>query len=433
MQKYIDKMKNSNRTIFIIIFSTLFLIALFRPTSTEESGNVEFLMDLFIILLSTKIFGIFSKKVQMPAVVGALLAGLIFGPACLNKIHETEFLNSLSELGVIIIMFTAGLEVEISDLKKCGKSSFIIATLGVIVPLVGGFLLTSFFNNEGSIFDLTKNQLLQNVFLGVILTATSVSITVEVLKELGKLTTKVGNTIIAAALIDDILGIIALTVITSLADPTVNILLVMAKIAGFFVVVTITGIVANKLFTAWMDDSEKGLRRHVILSLCLCLVLSYVAEECFGVADITGAFIAGIILSDVSKEKFISKRFDTLSYILLTPVFFASIGLKVVLTSINLEVLIFTFLLLIVAFGSKIVGCFIAARLNKFNKKESLQIGIGMMARGEVALIIANKGSALGLMNEAYFTPLIIMVVCAAVFTPIMLKVAFNSKNKASN
>ena len=430
MQKILDKYKKSNKAISITLIIALFLIALFRESGSEQGSSIEFLMDLFIILLSTKVFGIFSKKVQMPAVVGALLAGLIFGPACLNKIHETDFLSKISELGVIVIMFTAGLEVEIKELKKCGKASFIIALLGVITPLVGGFLLTSIINNSGSIFNLSSSQLLENIFMGVILTATSVSITVEVLKELGKINTKVGNTIIAAALIDDILGIIALTLVTSLADPTVNVLLVLGKIIAFFIFVGIVGIIANKLFMSWMEKSEKGLRRHIILSFCLCLALSYIAEEWFGVADITGAFIAGVILSNVSKEIYLNKRFEILSYMLLTPVFFASIGLKVQLTSITPAMLIFTAGLLFVAFASKIVGCYLAGRMNKFNKKDSLRIGIGMMARGEVALIIANKGSALGLMNETYFTPLIIMVIVAAVSTPILLKLVFKSKKE---
>ena len=189
--------------------------------------SYSFLMTVAIILLSTKLLGLLTKRIAMPQVVGALLAGLILGPACLGVIHETTFLDQIAEIGVIVLMFTAGLETDIGELKRSGKASFLIALIGVIVPLAGGFVIASIFNTQSDAF-------LQNVFIGVILTATSVSITVETLKEMGKLSTRSGNAILGAALIDDILGIIALTLITSFADPSVKIGIVLIKIAAFF-------------------------------------------------------------------------------------------------------------------------------------------------------------------------------------------------------
>ena len=183
-----------------------------------------FLFDIALILISTKLLGLITKRFRMPQVVGALLAGLVLGPAVFNILKETSFISQMSELGVIVLMFTAGLETDIKDLKKSGKASMIIACLGVIVPIILGFGLMAFFNNSGNFTLISQKELLQNIFIGVILTATSVSITVETLKEIGKLNTKAGNAILGAAIIDDILGIIALTVITSMADPTVNIL-----------------------------------------------------------------------------------------------------------------------------------------------------------------------------------------------------------------
>ena len=189
--------------------------------------SYSFLMTVAIILLSTKLLGLLTKRIAMPQVVGALLAGLILGPACLGVIHETTFLDQIAEIGVIVLMFTAGLETDIGELKRSGKASFLIALIGVIVPLAGGFVIASIFNTQ-------SDAVLQNVFIGVILTATSVSITVETLKEMGKLSTRSGNAILGAALIDDILGILALTLITSLADPSVKIGIVLIKIAAFF-------------------------------------------------------------------------------------------------------------------------------------------------------------------------------------------------------
>ena len=175
--------------------------------------SYHYLVDIALILVSTKVLGILTKRLQMPQVVGALLAGLIMGPACLNIIHSTEFLSQVSELGVIVMMFTAGLGTSLDDLKQTGKTGFMVALCGVLIPLLGGAVLAAFFNDSGS-----ANALMQNIFIGVVLTATSVSITVETLKEMGKLSTVVGNTILAAALIDDVLGLICLLYTSDAAD-----------------------------------------------------------------------------------------------------------------------------------------------------------------------------------------------------------------------
>ena len=173
--------------------------------------SYHYLIDIALILLTTKVFGMITKRLQMPQVVGALIAGLVMGPAMLNIIHSTEFLSQVSELGVIVMMFTAGLGTSLNDLKQTGKAGFLVALCGVIVPLIGGTILSLFFNTSTD-----PNAFMQNVFIGVVLTATSVSITAEALKEMGKLNTVVGNTILAAALIDDVLGLIALTIVTSI-------------------------------------------------------------------------------------------------------------------------------------------------------------------------------------------------------------------------
>jgi Kef-type K+ transport system membrane component KefB len=322
-------------------------------------------------------------------------------------------------------MFAAGLETDINELKKTGKASFLIALLGVLVPLLGGLGIAAIFNKGDD--SLTSSVLLQNIFIGVIMTATSVSITVETLKELGKLTTPAGNAILGAAIIDDVLGIVALTIVTSSADPDVNIASVLLKIVAFFVLAVIVGIIFNKLFTKWSGAAEKDLRRHVIISFVFCLILAYVAEEFFGVADITGAFVAGLAISSTPRSEYITHRFDTLSYMLLAPVFFASIGLKVSIPEMTGELILFTVLLCIVAVITKVIGCGIGAKICKFSNKEAVQIGTGMISRGEVALIVANKGAAVGLMSSTYFGPIVIMVVITTVITPIMLKLVFKN------
>lgn len=388
--------------------------------------SYEFLFDLALILISTKLFGLITKKVRMPQVVGALVAGVILGPAVLNVLSETEFIQKLAELGVIVLMFTAGLETDINQLKKTGKASFIIAVLGVIIPLVGGFFIASIFNKGNDV-----NTILQNVFIGIILTATSVSITVETLKEMGKLNTRAGNAILGAAIIDDILGIIALTITTSLADPSINVIMVLAKIVMFFIFAGFAGYLFHWAFIKLDERYQRDLRRFVILAFVFCLLLSFCAEEFFGVADITGAFIAGLVISDSNRSKYLNSRFETLSYMLLSPIFFASIGIKVQLTAMTKTIFIFAILLLLVAILSKVFGCALGAKLCRYSNREAIQIGTGMISRGEVALIVANKGIAMGLMLPEFLAPVVIVVVVTTIVTPILLKVVFNNKSKS--
>lgn len=385
--------------------------------------NYSYLISIALILLSTKVLGLFSKVVRLPQVVGALLAGIILGPACLGIVHSTEMLSNLSEIGVIVLMFAAGLETDIDELKRSGKASFLIALIGVLVPLAGGAAVAYFFNDSTD-----SNVMLQNIFIGIILTATSVSITVETLKEMGKLSTRAGNAILGAAIIDDILGIIALTVVISMADESVNIGIVLLKILGFFVFTFVAAVGYHYAFKKWTDNSAVKLRRYVVISFVFCLVLAYCAEVFFGVADITGAFFAGLALSGTKKSEYISKRFDTLSYLLLSPIFFAGIGLKVELPTMNGEIILFTVLLCVVAALTKVIGCGLGAKICKYTSKESLQIGVGMISRGEVALIVANKGEAVGLMSDKFFAPVIIMVVFTTVVTPVLLKLVFKDK-----
>lgn len=383
--------------------------------------SYRYLLDVALILLSTKVFGLLTRRIEMPQVVGALVAGLLLGPACFNIVQESEFLDHIAEIGVIVLMFSAGLETDISELKKSGRNSFVIAVIGVLVPLIAGYVLASFFNTEPEAF-------LQNMFIGVILTATSVSISVETLKEMGKLSTPSGNAILGAALIDDILGIVALTIITGMADTSVQLTEVMLKIVAFFVLAIVVGVFARKGIEKLFDRYQKVHRRFSILSFAFCLLFAYVAEAFFGVADITGAFIAGLIISGTSRCNYVQMRIETLSYLLISPVFFASIGLKVVLLEMSTSIMIFSVLLLVLAILTKIVGCGLGAKLCRYENIQSLRIGIGMVSRGEVALIVASKGIKVGLMNEAFFGPIIIMVVLTTVITPILLKIVFKDR-----
>ena len=395
--------------------------------------SYDYILDIALILISTKLFGLISRKFQMPQVVGALFAGLILGPACLNIVQETEFLTQLAEIGVILLMFFAGLETDITELKKSGKASLIIAVLGILVPLLGGFLVSLYFNREGLMsFADNSNVFLQNIFIGTILTATSVSITVETLKEMGKLNSKVGNTILGAAIIDDILGIIALTIVISCADPNVHIGEVLMKIVLFFIFAVIASVIFYKIFKYWLDRDSKHKRRYVIAVFAFCLFLAYISETYFGVADITGAFIAGLTVSSINKKYYIEDKLDTVSYAFLSPIFFASIGLKVVLPKMSMVVILFALCLTVVAVISKIIGCGLGCKIFKYTNRESLQVGIGMVSRGEVALIVANKGFNANLINSTVLAPVLIVVIATTILSPILLKMSYTYKSKSS-
>lgn len=381
--------------------------------------SYRYLLDIALILLSTKVLGLITRKFNLPQVVGALMAGVILGPAVLNILNETDFITMVAELGVIILMFTAGLESDISQLKNTGKTSLVIALFGVIVPLIGGTAVAYIFN-DGSL--TTVNEVIQNVFIGAILTATSVSITVEALKEMGKVSENTSNVILCAAIIDDILGILVLTVITSLADSSVNVGIVIVKIIGFFAFAFIVGYAIYIFFHKWVERHDYDKRRFVIGAFVICLLMSFAAEEFFGVADITGAFIAGLVLSRNKETSYISNRFDTLSYMLLSPIFFASIGMNIEIPEMSVAILIMTVVLLLVAMLTKVIGCGIGAKICGYKNNDVVKIGVGMMVRGEVALVIANKGIKLGIMNTYFLTPVIVMVIVTAIITPIALK-----------
>lgn len=385
--------------------------------------SYDYLLTLCLILVSTKLLSLLTGKFQLPQVVGALLAGLLLGPACFGVLQPSDFLSMLAELGVIVIMFSAGMGTSIKDLKESGKAGFVVALVGVVVPLGLGALLMYCFEPSTSV--------LTHVFMGAVLTATSVSITVETLKEIGKLNTKVGNTILAAALIDDILGLLCLTVITSLSGAKVSIVVVLIKILLFFIFVAAMGVAAAKVFDWYARRvNERDLHRFPVLAFALCLFMAWAAESVFGVADIIGAFAAGVVIASTSKGSYIASKFNPLSYLFLTPIFFANIGLKVTLPALTPRLILFTLLLVLVSVVSKLIGCGLGARACGFTNRQSVQIGMGMVCRGEVALIVANKGMALNMLQPEYFGSLIIMVIFCAMVTPVLLKIVFKGEKK---
>ena len=378
--------------------------------------------NLAIIILSAKFFGLVARKFKAPQVVGEIIAGLIIGPCLLNLVHISDTISIFAEIGVVLLMFSTGLGTNLKELIKAGPIATLIAAVGVAVPLVGGTLLYGAFYGFAAV---GSPEFYRALFIGTIMTATSVSITVATLQELGHLKSFLGTTIVSAAVIDDVMGIVVLTCVlgassgtgTGLGKVLVNTLLFFATAVG-------VGLVVHYAMK-WLDRRNPHTQRITIVSLAFCFGMAYVAEAYFGIADITGAYIAGIVLCTMNDASYVERRVDISNYIIFAPIFFASIGLKTDISGLTPEILLFCVCFVIVALITKIIGCGLAAKICRFNWGDSLKVGVGMMTRGEVALIVAQKGLAIGVVDPVYFTAVILLIVVSSVATPLALKAMF--------
>ena len=380
--------------------------------------------DLAIIMVAAKIMGLAVRKLNVPQVVGEILAGLIIGPSVLGFVQQSDFLSQMAEIGVILLMFSAGLGTNLRDMAKTGLTAFLVACMGVFVPLLCGTLLYMAFYGFDSI---GSAEFYKALFIGTILTATSVSITVKALAEMGKLKTKLGTLIVSAAIIDDVIGIIVLTMVVGMSTGkggSGQIIAVAVRSALFFVFSGGIGFVIYKIFKR-LDAKYKHTQRIPILGLALCMFMAYAAERYFGVADITGAFVAGIILCNIQDADYIERKMNINSYMLFGPVFFAGIGLKTDVSHISPDIILFSVCFVIVGLIAKIIGCGVTARLSRYSFGDSLKVGVGMMTRGEVALIVAQKGLSAKIIKPVFFTPVILLIIVSSILTPIALKMLY--------
>lgn len=382
--------------------------------------------DLAIIIIAAKLLGLGAKKLKAPQVAGQIVAGLLIGPSVLGFVQESDFITAMAEIGVVLLMFSAGLETNLKELIKTGPVAFCIACAGVFVPLVGGYALYSCFYGWAPI---GSEEFFKAVFVGTIMTATSVSITVQTLRELGHLKGKVGTIIMSSAIIDDVIGIIVLTFVIGFKSADAKPVDVIIKTLLFIVFSLCIGVLIYFLFK-YLDKKFFHQRRIPIFGLALCFIMAYCADFFFGIADITGAYVAGIILCNLRDAEYIAGKMDISSYMLFGPVFFASIGLKTSLDGFSLDLLWFALAFVAVALLTKIIGCGLMSKVFRFSNKDALKVGVGMMTRGEVALIVAQKGLACGLFLPEQFTAVILLIICSSISAPIILKVLFRSEHK---
>lgn len=426
--------------------------------------TISLLLPLALILLLSKLLQMGCKRVKMPQVVGMLLAGIII--AFIDKIPGINLLNDsaragikfLAEIGVVLIMFSAGLGTNLNSIKSSGVSAIVVTSLGVIVPMGLGFLVAGLFNGFGGTITLedglTVSKTWSNLFYGVILTATSVSVTVATLKEMHRLNGKAGTIIISAAILDDIIGVIVLSVVLSLSGAgssgentlgslmcSNDVVAVFLNVLFFFIFTIAIGVGIHYLFK-YLNKKKPHTRRLPIFGLAFCFFMAFASEKFFGVADITGAYFAGLALAGIGHHinpirdvladdtsDYIERKSDVLSYMIFSPIFFANVGINADFSGLKATMIGFGCCYILAGLLGKVLGCGIGAKITGNHLKDSIRIGIGMMARAEVALICANKGIDAGLVDSGMSTFIVIMIIVSSFVTPLILKLTYKNEN----
>ena len=395
----------------------------------QHAQEYQFLLQLAILLVAAAVGGWLASKVSMPPVLGQILIGIIIGPTVFDLVKgDSPLIQNISQIGVIFLMFLAGLETDLKELKSSGKGASIIAMGGVILPMgLGTLVPLLFFKNflpEGD----AHHQLMFALYIGTILTATSVSISVSVLRDMKQLGSKQGISILGAAIIDDVLGIILLAVVSGMVNPSgdSDIKQLLIKIISFFVIAVIVGIIISKGITKFAQGSV-WRDRIVTFAIILCFVFAYMAEM-FSVAAITGAYFAGVALASTPYRHRVVSKIQSFAYALFTPIFFVSIGLNAVIKSDIVNYIGYSLVIVVIAVLGKIIGCGVGARISGFTARHSMQVGIGMIARAEVALIVANQGLSSGIITNQTFTSVVLLVVISTIVTPPLLKLLFKKE-----
>ena len=384
---------------------------------------MEFIATLAGLLLATQVVAHLCRRVEIPEVIGQILVGIIVGPAILNWVHLDGMMNEFQEIGVIILMFIAGLESDLSLLKKYLRPAVIVAVIGVIVPVIvmGG---------ASYLFGFTK---MESLFIGVIFSATSVSISVAVRREFNRLDSREGATILGAAVADDIIGVIMLSIMISMINGSkgghtnlplgLALLLQVLFFGGTYLVV-------RWLAPYLMHLSERLLTVAApsVMAMIICLGMAALADY-VGLSGAVGSFFAGIAVANTHRKKTIDRSFIPIGYALFIPLFFVSVGLNMRFDNIQRS-FVFVIVMTVLACLTKLVGCGAGAKLSGFNLPSSYVVGSGMVARGEMALITAQIGYEAHLMSSMYYSDVITVIILATVLAPFMLKHALKTAHK---
>lgn len=391
----------------------------------QQHELLHFLMLLALIIAAAKGAGWLSLRFGQPAVLGELMAGVVLGPSVLDLLHRQPFETAslaagvflLANLGVILLMFIAGLETNVDQMRRIGGAAVAAGVAGVVVPVALGLLVALPFGLGW----------VKSTFMGIVLAATSVSITVQTLIELGRLHSKEGVTLLAAAVVDDVVALIVLSVFVAIAlsggTGAGGVALLLLQMAVFFAVAILLG----RQFRRILRAAERAPISEGLLAgtLVVMLVYAWASEALGGVAAITGAYLAGVLVTQAGFRQEVAHRLKALTYSLLVPVFFVSIGLQTNARSLHLQDVPLAVLIIIAAILGKVVGCGLGTRLAGFTGQEALRVGVGMISRGEVGLIIATVGVQTGLLSERGFAVMVIMILATTVITPPLLRMVF--------
>lgn len=377
----------------------------------------DFLREMVLVILAVKLAGHLSRRLGQPSVFGKLLAGVVLGPAVLGWLEPTPLLKELSEVGVILLMFLAGLETDVEEFRRAGLRATVVGVSGVVVPFVGGWAVA---RGEGL-------PTATAVYVGTLLVATSVSISVQTLRELGKLQTREGVTILAAAVIDDVLGLIVLSLVLGLegggaaagTSALAGVALLLVKIVLFFGVAGLAGWKLVPAFLRWAGTFQVGVPLTAA-GIAVALAFAY-GSEAFGLAGIVGAYLAGLMLSTTDLRRRLFHEVEVVSFSFFTAFFFVTVGLMARFDASDTDLLLLA-ILVIVAVATKLIGCGGGALLTGFRWRSAAVVGAGMVARGEVGLIVAGIGLERGLIDERLFTAAIIVTLATTILTPPLLR-----------
>ena len=400
---------------------------------------LQVLLLLSLITLASKGAGALSIRLRQPAVFGEILAGLLLGPSLLNILGWKVFapgagsgapradpagaVQVLAEIGVVLLMFVAGMETDLQEMRRVGKTAFWAAFGGVVLPLVGGALAAHLFGYGCS----------EGFFMGAVLTATSVSISAQTLMELKSLRSKEGSTILGAAVIDDVMGIIVLSLVVAFigsaaashapASAASAIAWVTFRMALFFASAWVLG--RRYLEKIAAGASRLGVSEPLTaLAVVVAFLYAWAAEFLGGVAAITGSYLAGVLFAQTSFKERIARGIHPLAYAFFVPVFFINIGLRADVKQLLGQIPLTLFILAVAILG-KVIGCGVSAWLTGFQYREALRVGVGMISRGEVGLIVAGYGLTHGIIGSDVFSVMVLMVLVTTMITPVWLRYVF--------
>lgn len=384
----------------------------FLASATDHS---RILLALFVILVAAKLMAEIFERLRLPAVVGEILAGVIAGPSLLNLIQPSLVTESLAEIGVIFLLFTVGLETRPSDIFKVGGTATMVAVLGVIVPFVAGWALLLLWPGYSWI---------EAIFLGAAMVATSVAITARVLSAMGLIATETSRVILAAAVIDDVIGLLVLAVVSSVAEGDVDYLQI-GLVAVLAVAFTLITVVFGARAVGKVKEPVNKLKINhslLIFALVLCFGFAVVANL-IGIAGIVGAFLAGVALSEATDGTDLHRQSQTLTEF-TAPFFLVNIGLKLNLAIFSsTQVIMLSLVVVVLAMLTKVIGCGLGA--GRMGRRRALQVGVGMMPRGEVGIVVAQIGLAMAAVGDVIYGVVLTMAVVTTLIAPLFIKLAF--------